>query len=570
MASLRDALKSAFSEAGLEIPAKQTSAAVQRSKAPIAPARPVHQVQQRAEGRLQDQRRKTNSPVSSKVVQAAVLARQHSRPSQAVPPVIPPPVLDCVLTLGPNARYILKSDGELNLRLLPNSEASGASEQCHVGVLRDQRELVMGLDFGTSSVKVVIGDAALDKSFLVPFLGGTGLSSYLLPSRLYQTADFFSLESGDVCHRDLKLAFIADPSNIENQVRVVAFLAAVMIRARGWLFCDHRSAYKNTEIIWKVSIGLPAANSMSNELAQVLQRLASIAWKCAASPDSLTRIEITKLLETKQTAEIGTVEIDVVPEIAAQIYGFVVSNSFDKRAANIYLMVDVGAGTVDSSLFHVKPAKGGKWDFEFFTTAVEPNGVMNLHRYRNTWWQDILKKNSAPQSLLHDVQEGWRDTDHLTAIPEHFDEYLEGVRLSFRPGVESPDKAFFMGRVLTQVRGKTLWRAWRDKYLDQQSIAGLPFFLCGGGARMNYYLELESQLQQQPGFTWLKADAWTMGVPGDLVANGLSDEDYDRVSVAYGLSRLDVGKVVRAAPLPKVLIEPATSWRNNYIDKDSC
>ena len=127
-----------------------------------------------------------------------------------------------------------------------------------------------------------------------------------------------------------------------------------------------------------------------------------------------------------------------------------------------------------------------------------------------------------------------------------------------------------MGRVLTQVRGKTLWRAWRDKYLDQQSIAGLPFFLCGGGARMNYYLELESQLQQQPGFTWLKADAWTMGVPGDLVANGLSDEDYDRVSVAYGLSRLDVGKVVRAAPLPKVLIEPATSWRNNYIDKDSC
>jgi hypothetical protein len=215
MASLRDALKSAFSEAGLEIPGNQTSAAVQRSKAPIAPARPVHQVQQRAEeGRLQDQRRKTNSPISPKVVQAAVLAK-HSRPSQAVPPVTQPPVLDCVLTLGPNARYILKSDGELNLQLLPNSEASGAAEQCHSGVLRDQRELVMGLDFGTSSVKVVIGDAALDKSFLVPFLNGTGLSSYLLPSRLYQTDEFFSLERGDVCHRDLKLAFIADPSNIE-------------------------------------------------------------------------------------------------------------------------------------------------------------------------------------------------------------------------------------------------------------------------------------------------------------------------------------------------------------------
>lgn len=569
MASLRDALKSAFFEAGLEIPVKQTSAAIQRPKTPVPPARPAHQVQQRADSWQRDQRQKTSSSDSPKVVQATVLPRQRSRQTQVVPPVVVPTVLDCSLTFEPNARYKLKSDDESNSRLLPNLEAYGAAEQCHSGVLRDQRELVMGLDFGTSSVKAVIGDAALDKSFLVPFLDGTGLSSYLLPSRLYQTGEIFSLESGDVCHRDLKLAFIADPSNIENQVRVVAFLAAVMIRVRGWFFCDHRSAYKNTEIIWKVSLGLPAASSMSNELAQVLQWLASIAWKCAASTDSLTRIEITKLLGV-QPAEVEAVVIEVIPEIAAQIYGFVVSNSFDKRAANIYLMVDVGAGTVDSSLFHVKPSKGGKWDFEFFMTTVEPNGVMNLHRHRNLWWQDILKAHSAPLSLLHDVQEGWRDTDHLTAIPEHFDEYLEGVRLTFRSGVESPDKSFFMDRVLAQVRGRTMSRALREKYLDQQSIAGLPFFLCGGGARMKYYLELKSQLQGQPGFTWLKADPRTMGVPGDLIANGLSDEDYDRVSVAYGLSRLDVGKVVRVDPLPKVLIEPATSWRNNYIDKDSC
>ena len=76
----------------------------------------------------------------------------------------------------------------------------------------------------------------------------------------------------------------------------------------------------------------------------------------------------------------SSLDVAVVPEIAAQIYGFVVSNSFDKKAANNYLMVDVGAGTVDSSLFHVKPGRGGKWDFEFYTAAVEPLGVTNLHR----------------------------------------------------------------------------------------------------------------------------------------------------------------------------------------------
>ena len=87
---------------------------------------------------------------------------------------------------------------------------------------------------------------------------------------------------------------------------------------------------------------------------------------------------------------------------------------------------------------------------------------------------------------------------------------------------------------------------------------------------MDYYLELENQLKQQHGFSWLKAEAWTMGVPEDLVADGLADADYDRVSVAYGLSRLDVGRVIRATPIPKISIAPVKSWTENYIDKDQC
>ena len=37
-------------------------------------------------------------------------------------------------------------------------------------------------------------------------------------------------------------------------------------------------------------------------------------------------------------------------------------------------MVDVGAGSVDSSLFHVKPARG-KMGLRIFTSIVEPHGV---------------------------------------------------------------------------------------------------------------------------------------------------------------------------------------------------
>ncbi len=48
------------------------------------------------------------------------------------------------------------------------------------------------------------------------------------------------------------------------------------------------------------------------------------------------------------------VEFDVVPELSAQIYGFLESDRFDKKVKNVFMIVDVGAGAVDSSVFHVK------------------------------------------------------------------------------------------------------------------------------------------------------------------------------------------------------------------------
>jgi len=570
MASLREALKKALGQVGQTLPSAKEAKRVPPAASPAPPRRPDIRQQQGAVYSSQNHRPQV--PPTSVGAIGIPFRPEPPRvgPAKIVVPVIVPPP-DCQVHLGANPRYTLPITEDSTTRLLPEMERLGAVEQCLVGVARDEREVVMGLDFGTSSVKVVIGDSALGKSFLVPFNDDVGLGAYLLPSRLYQTDDKYSLVSGTQSYRDLKLSFVASPSDISNQVRLVAFLALVIARARGWLFSNQRNTFKKTQIIWRLSVGLPSASILSNDLAQRLQHLAAIAWRCAGEPQLLTQGGITQLINEAEPKEvIGAVEVEVIPEIAAQIYGFVVSTSFDRKAANFYLMVDVGAGTVDSCLFRVKPAKGGKWDFEFFTTAVEPHGVMNLHRHRNAWWLDTLKKYAAPQTLIDDVQNGWRDTDHLVSLPEKFEEYFDGVGVTFRKGAKSPDLEFFEDRVVTQVRGKTLWRAWKEEYLDQRSIAGLPLFLCGGGARMAYYLELKNKLKQQHGFSWLKAEPWTMGVPGDLVADGLEDNDYDRVSVAYGLSRLDVGKVIRATPIPKIEIAPVNSWSDNYIDKDQC
>lgn len=488
------------------------------------------------------------------------------------PAIVIKPTPSINLHVGPGASYRLKCEQLQSIRLLPHVGVNGQAEQCLQSEAADTRELAFGLDFGTSSVKVVVGDAALDKAFAVPFCQGKGIEAFLLPTRLYQSAEKFSLDDGQEVHRDLKLSFVADPTNPDYQTRIVAFLALVINNARGWLFSKHLATYKNTKILWKLSIGLPAASSLESDVTELLRKLVHLAWRFAGDLKTLNTTSIKDALTSFSAQDVvdSKAEVSVVPEIAAQIYGFVVSNSFDKMAANNYLMVDVGAGTVDSSLFHVKPGKGGKWDFEFYTAAVEPLGVANLHRHRVNWWSDALKECAAPGSLVDDLLTSKLGTDQQSPLPESYENYFEGVQIQLHGGAVPPDEDFFLNRVVTQVRGKTMWRAWKNGLLPKQAITKIPFFMCGGGARMNYYLELERELEPQPGFNWLQAEAWTLGVPGDLIADDLPNEDFDRVSVAYGLSRLEVGKVIKAAPMPRVTIEPVDTWRDHYVGKDQC
>jgi hypothetical protein len=476
------------------------------------------------------------------------------------------------MTLSPGAKFLLRDTAERPRNLLRNVEIAGAATQCYSGRTVDEREVALGLDFGTSTVKVVFGDSALEKTFAVPFFRCAGIAKFLLPSRLYETKHVYSLESGATVHRDLKLSLLATPEDAVLQERVTAFLALVIRRSRGWLFSEHLETYKRTRIVWKLAVGLPTAQNLDTELSRCFRRLSLAAWKAADSGAEISHELVQRVLRSLDAGKSGVEDIDVnvVPEIAAQIYGFVVSTSFDKKAPNIFLMTDVGAGTVDSSLFHVKPGKHGRWDFEFFTSVVEPNGVSNLHRERVNWWHEQLTKVKAPRQLLDELLASKLPTDQQVSVPEGFRDYFGGVRVDLAPQVKSPDEAFFTLRVLAQVVGKSFWRAWKDGLLSQENLTNVPFFMCGGGTRMKYYQALEGRLASFPGCTWLKAECWTMGVPSDLLAEGITAEEFDRLSVAYGLSQLEVGKVVKALPQPRLVTPPVERWRDNYVDKDYC
>ena len=269
-------------------------------------------------------------------------------------------------------------------------------------------------------------------------------------------------------------------------------------------------------------------------------------------------------------------------ELSAQVHGFVSSSHFDVRQPNIYLLVDVGAGTVDSSLFHVQKDRGGTVSFSFFTHTVELLGAANLNRRRVDWWLSQLgaarealnasNANTAARILvLMDELERLRvPTEYRGRYPEHYSNYVKGVGVTLEGGALSPDDQFRF-QVRDQVAGRVLYGAWKQKLLTQDDVKDMPFFLCGGGARHSFYAALKTTLQKTPNCTWLSAKPRELALPTNMVAPGVSSADYARLSVAYGLSQLNLGAFERVAALkPVVTAERQNDLTTSPVDKSVC
>ena len=404
------------------------------------------------------------------------------------------------------------------------------------------RELVMGIDFGTSSVKVVIGDRAAGKAYAIPFMVCDGVERYLLPSRLHESNNAYSLNTGKQLHRDLKLSLLASGNTDEAQQRAVVFLALAIRHARAWLFSEKAEIYNGTRVLWKLVVGIPSENIHERDYAQseVVQRFMLIshaAWLLSGHrSDGLDQVLSAKAIARANEIVPGApindpiedIVVEVIPELSAQIFGFLKSNQFDRHGNKIFAVADVGAGTVDSALFKVTPGRG-RWNFEFYTNHVQPYGVMNLHRCRVEWWIHALQSMGSNEPLIDELSSIEWPTDRMTSLPETVDEYVCDAQITFLNQENNPDLSFYKKKILALVRGKTIWRAWKDGFLEQRELEGVPIFLCGGGSRMKYYGQLRTDLKSFQGCTWLKATPRVLNIPTDLEAPGVIQAEYDRL-----------------------------------------
>jgi hypothetical protein len=431
---------------------------------------------------------------------------------------------------------------------------------------RQERHLVVGLDFGTSCTKLVFRDQAERRSIAVPLHRPlNGGNPYLLPSTVSVDAKgAFSLggigaNGGLRTIWDPKMLLIDSPQGdfavdglgpIFTKVLAAAFLALTLQRYRQWFQHNKANLYRRAEAIWELNLGIPARSFDTTETLEAFRQVAAAAailsnhdsvptieWSEKALEDAGLFYHRTKSLRLKTSQDFGIFQADSIhlcPEIISGVLGYARS---PLRNEGLYLMVDVGAGTLDVSTFRIFEREGED-NFPIFTSEVQPLGAYRLHRRRVAAVKDQLDEKVL-RRLDSEVQSDGPLPSLLDYAPNLNRKRLMDTDMAFKGECE---------RLVSKVVCTT--KRVRDINAPEWS-KGLPVFLCGGGARLDFYKSVLRTVEEN------FARAFNYGPsskpfvyrqipqPTDLLASEAAPSDFDRLSVAYGLSfsSLNIGEI---------------------------
>lgn len=234
-----------------------------------------------------------------------------------------------------------------------------------------------------------------------------------------------------------------------------------------------------------------------------------------------------------ELAELAS-RVSIYPEVAAELEAFRRADYFEPGK---YLLADVGAGTLDIATFAIGNGMDFFGRFTFYSMDVAPLGAFKLHEARLESLKNVgLRANQqvAMEQLAYRIPH--RASDYLDGEPENRENIFYHLNAADREFSEKATRSITSIVMATHVNLSRHHRQPLSPFRD-----GLDVFLCGGGARLDFFQSLigsvESRLRDY--LTWDSRTGLTshnLPLPQDLTAPGISREDYDRIAVAYGLS----------------------------------
>jgi len=443
--------------------------------------------------------------------------------------------------------------------------------QFHNGKFSEEREVVIGFDFGTACSKVVLQDRQLKKAFAVAFeIYGSRSNKYLIPSDIYIYSDGkLSLSPGGKRISNLKLSCVQTPFDATAFDMSAAYVGLVLREIREWFNKTKSKDYKHIHIDWHLNIGMPSRSYDDECLYRTIKRMALTGWNLTISGKDefyiddvkdADKISLNQLEVNSFDADKGQLHpeiVDPVPEIIAEVIGYAHSQL---RHNGMYLLADIGASTMDVSTFILFDREEEDF-YSILHAEVERLGAFILHRHRIKELEKIFEDKFLK---LKDACDG------ISPLPE-FDQYLPSFNENDKQAFSEADKNFLYecSRLIRRVVGTT---KKRRNPLASEWGNGLPIFLCGGGSQVKLYKNMIKDAEdklKQTGFGGFNIKI--LPKPNNLDSDDIPPSDYHRIAVSYGLSHseIDLGKIIPQRDIDDFTCEHSVvDVDKRFVDKD--
>lgn len=431
---------------------------------------------------------------------------------------------------------------------VPRADRLGL-EGC-VGEQREECELVIGFDFGTSTTKIVVHalNVAGVSRWVVRPVGATGGGvDWLWPSEI-----FVNLEgvcglvggAGDVRHRNIKMRLMDaakcdDAASVLEAETVVAGYLALMLRTARTRILETQTELLQTfeTLRWSLNMGVPSGSTADPVQEKLFRCAAEAGWNLSLRPEPLRWTEVAAEVRRRSTSRSepeldgGDFEMELVPEVIGGAYGYARS---DARRDGLHLVVDIGAGTVDACLFRLRTLDDEE-QWPLLRGRVEPLGVAELYRRRI----EALDGDDVDAFGSFDPLDG---SASVPESPWSKDEAPSGILEVDRRMAEEVE-GLVGGLIDDAVRR-------RDPHAREFRKGGvIPVILLGGGSRAEFYRctlrelgdSVARRIGEHRGFERIP-----VGVPDNL---DLTDPRHSyRLAVAFGLSHLSANLPKYTAP----------------------
>ena len=305
----------------------------------------------------------------------------------------------------------------------------------------------------------------------------------------------------------------------------VAYLTFVIRYVKGWLRVNRPDYFRGRRPVWFVNVGMPTASYDDLQISKPYRRIAAAALQLA-KVDSPVTLEAVKLFlddlhvveatDSDDAAE--TLGVAVFPEAAAEMTGFAKSA---RNAPGLYLLVDIGAMTLDVCMFRLNQHASQADRYAFWAAQVRPLGVDSLH-----WF---LAEGKTESGFIEQCQRT------LNSVVWHTKRHRD-------PNAEN-------------------WKPGND----------VPVFVAGGGAANRLHQDVVECVG-----TWLKRDLHNDGIRRlDLPVPAAIDlpealAEFGRMAVAWGLSYppTEIGHIYPMSAIDDIGPPEVIDSSDRFVSKD--